>query len=117
MNQDPIGLVVGDNLYRFAPNGQDWLDPLGLDRKPNHRLRSQRPNAMRDHHTVPQEMLKDEDFVAQLEQCGLKNKKVRRQFIDQQIVRIDAKNMMIYIGEVGTSNGKLGLVIILIQII
>lgn len=72
---------------------------------------------MRDHHTVPQEMLKDEDFVAQLEQCGLKNKKVRRQFIDQQIVRIDAKNMMIYIGEVETSNGKLSLVIILIQII
>ena len=64
MNQDPIGLAVGDNLYRFALNGQDWLDPLGLDSKPNHRLRSQRPNTMRDHHTVPQEMLKDEDFVA-----------------------------------------------------
>ena len=91
INQDPIGLAGGENLYWFAPNGQDWLDPLGLDRKPNHRLRSQRPNAMRDHHTVPQEMLKDEDFVAQLEQCGLKSKKARRQFIDQQIVRIDAK--------------------------
>ena len=64
MNQDPIGLAVGDNLYRFALNGQDWLDPLGLDSKPNHRLRSKRPNTMRDHHTVPQEMLKDEDFVA-----------------------------------------------------
>ena len=23
VNQDPIGLAVGDNLYRFAPNGQD----------------------------------------------------------------------------------------------
>ena len=46
VNQDPIGLAGGENLYWFAPNGQDWLDSLGLDRKPNHRLRSQRPNAM-----------------------------------------------------------------------
>ena len=30
---------------------------------------------MRDYHTAPQEMLKDEDFVAQLEQCGLKIKR------------------------------------------
>ena len=22
----------GENLYWFAPNGQDWLDPLGLDK-------------------------------------------------------------------------------------
>ena len=57
INQNPIGLAGGENLYWFAPNGQDWLDPLGLDRKPNHRLRSQMPNAMRDHYTVPQEML------------------------------------------------------------
>ena len=53
VKQDLIGLAVGVNLYGFAPNGQDWLDSLGLDRKPNHRLRSQRSNAMRDHHTVP----------------------------------------------------------------
>lgn len=53
VNPDPIGLAVGVNLYGFAPNGQDWIDSLGLDRKPNHRLRSQRFNAMRDHHTVP----------------------------------------------------------------
>ena len=30
MNQDPIGLLGGDNLYQFAPNGQTWVDPLGL---------------------------------------------------------------------------------------
>jgi len=57
-------LFGGENLYQFTPNIQGWIDPWGLDRKPNHRLRSQRPNAMRDHRTVPQEMLKDEDFVA-----------------------------------------------------
>ncbi|UOO78254.1 RHS domain-containing protein [Neisseria sp. Dent CA1/247] len=29
-NQDPIGLVGGENLYFFAPNGQVWVDVLGL---------------------------------------------------------------------------------------
>ena len=32
MNQDPIGLIGGVNQYAFAPNGQDWLDPLGLNK-------------------------------------------------------------------------------------
>ena len=30
VNQDPIRLAGGDNLYQFAPNSQNWLDPLGL---------------------------------------------------------------------------------------
>ena len=30
MNQDPIGLVGGDNLYAFAPNAQVWVDFLGF---------------------------------------------------------------------------------------
>ena len=30
MNQDPIGLMGGDNLYAFAPNANVWVDPLGL---------------------------------------------------------------------------------------
>ena len=30
VNQDPIGLLGGENLYRFAPNVQEWVDPLGL---------------------------------------------------------------------------------------
>lgn len=28
--QDPIGLEGGENLYAFAPNVQEWVDPLGL---------------------------------------------------------------------------------------
>ena len=31
VNQDPIGLDGGGNLYWFAPNSQGWIDPLGLD--------------------------------------------------------------------------------------
>ena len=35
MNQDPIGLDGGDNLYWFAPSVQAWVDPLGLATRPN----------------------------------------------------------------------------------
>ena len=30
VNQDPIGLLGGENFYQFAPNMQRWVDPLGL---------------------------------------------------------------------------------------
>ena len=30
MNQDPIGLLGGSNLYRFAPNAQGWTAPSGF---------------------------------------------------------------------------------------
>ena len=32
VNQDPIGLSGGDNLYQFAPNTNKWLDVLGLNK-------------------------------------------------------------------------------------
>ena len=30
VNQDPIRLLGGENLYAFAPNGLMWVDPAGL---------------------------------------------------------------------------------------
>ena len=30
VNQDPIGLWGGSNLYRFAPNAPGWTDPSGF---------------------------------------------------------------------------------------
>ena len=30
MNQDPIGLWGGENLYWFGPNAQVWVDFLDL---------------------------------------------------------------------------------------
>ena len=30
VNQDPIGLWGGENLYSFVPNANVWVDPLGL---------------------------------------------------------------------------------------
>ena len=32
VNQDPIGLLGGENLYAFAPNTSKWLDVLGLNK-------------------------------------------------------------------------------------
>lgn len=32
-NQDPVGLLGGTNLYQFAPNPINWVDPLGLTAK------------------------------------------------------------------------------------
>lgn len=32
VNQDPIGLFGGENLYQFAPNAQIWIDVWGLTR-------------------------------------------------------------------------------------
>jgi len=37
VNQDPIGLWGDDNFYTFAPNTQDWIDPLGLKKKSSSR--------------------------------------------------------------------------------
>ena len=33
-NQDPIGLLGGENLYAFATNAQEWVDPPGLSNAP-----------------------------------------------------------------------------------
>jgi RHS family protein len=35
INQDPIGLWSGENLYQFAPNAQGWVDWLGLHSDPD----------------------------------------------------------------------------------
>ena len=32
VNQDPIRLSGGDNLYQFAPDTNKWLDVLGLNK-------------------------------------------------------------------------------------
>lgn len=32
VNQDPIGLEEGFNVYQFALNAQDCIDPLGLSK-------------------------------------------------------------------------------------
>ncbi|WP_445367711.1 RHS repeat-associated core domain-containing protein [Methylomonas sp. BW4-1] len=33
IHQDPVGLKGGANVYRYAPNPVNWVDPLGLTGK------------------------------------------------------------------------------------
>ncbi|WP_276202676.1 RHS repeat-associated core domain-containing protein, partial [Acinetobacter baumannii] len=33
ISKDPIGLLGGDNVYAYAPNPVEWVDPLGLNSK------------------------------------------------------------------------------------
>ena len=39
MNQDPILLLGGSNLYSFVSNTNAWFDPLGLKKKRNKKPR------------------------------------------------------------------------------
>ena len=51
VNQDPIGLWGGANLYQFAPSANTWIDPLGLswiDIPKNHGV-TQKPHIINAH--------------------------------------------------------------------
>ena len=51
MNQDPIGLLGGENLYGFAPNANVWVDPLGLKvRVGNHGHLRKIKDGLQSHH-------------------------------------------------------------------
>ena len=34
ISRDPIGLLGGDNVFAYAPNPVEWIDPLGLNKTP-----------------------------------------------------------------------------------
>ena len=34
VSRDPIGLLGGDNVFSYAPNPVEWIDPLGLNKTP-----------------------------------------------------------------------------------
>ncbi|NIE75307.1 type IV secretion protein Rhs [Pantoea sp. Ap-967] len=93
---DPIGLAGGHQLYGYAPNPVNWVDPLGwltltgytksgTKRTTPEWRRRDGPAALRDHHMIPQEMWRDRDFRNQMKTAGIKNPK---RYIDKQISRI-----------------------------
>ena len=81
VNQDPIGLFGGDNLYQFAPNTQEWIDPLG---ESGYRLRKSmesqgmfRPaSSWQTHHLIPQAVWKENK--AFFNSIGMKGKGLGR---------------------------------------
>ncbi|HIH2750052.1 TPA: RHS repeat-associated core domain-containing protein, partial [Burkholderia lata] len=54
INQDPIGLLGGDNLYQYAPNPVRWLDPWGLAVGDYGQMPSYRGWQL--HHNIPQNL-------------------------------------------------------------
>jgi len=81
VNQDPIGLWGGENLYSFAPNTQEWIDPLG---ESGYRLRKSmesqgmfRPaSSWQTHHLIPQAVWKENK--AFFNSIGMKGKGLGR---------------------------------------
>ncbi|EEJ7236655.1 DUF2380 domain-containing protein, partial [Salmonella enterica subsp. salamae] len=82
LSSDPIGLAGGINLYRYAPNALGWIDPLGLmvvtgttpggmPRVSTEWRGQYGPAVMREHHLIPQAMMNDPAFVAQMKNAGI----------------------------------------------
>jgi len=82
---DPIGLAGGLNLYQYAPNPLMWIDPWGwantvtgttaggMSRTTQEWRGRYGPAAIREHHLIPQEMLKIGMFSKQMEISGIAN--------------------------------------------
>ena len=78
ISQDPIRLMgESPTLQGYVENTNNWVDPLGLmplrggttkggiPRNSTDRLKRYGPASMREHHLIPQEMLKDKGFMQQ----------------------------------------------------
>lgn len=77
VGRDPIGLLGGMNPYQYGPNGQQWIDPLGLAKAKIdpatgvHRMPPWMPGmrGWERQHLVPFAVWRD--FMPQLTQLGL----------------------------------------------
>ena len=84
ISEDPMGLAASPNLFGYAPNPVEWVDPWGLIKctgstkggikrtTPQWRSRYG-PAALREHHLIPQAMLRNPAFMAQMKVAGFKN--------------------------------------------
>ncbi|WP_438282159.1 RHS repeat-associated core domain-containing protein [Pseudomonas alabamensis] len=90
---DPIGLSGGHQLYGYAPNPESWIDPLGwrtLTGKTKNGMNRVSPEwrslhgpaSMREHHMIPQEMLRMPAVKNQMKAAGIADPK---RYIDKQI--------------------------------
>ena len=57
LNQDPVNLEGGANLYTYVSDSNSNLDPYG-------------ESGMPWHHLIPQEMFKDPNFMKQLNEIN-----------------------------------------------
>ncbi|WP_217468855.1 RHS repeat-associated core domain-containing protein, partial [Burkholderia paludis] len=74
ISKDPIGLAGGINVYQYAPNPVEWIDPLDLE---NYRdvFWNAVGGAERDkyqvHHIIPQNIFNDPKYSKMLACAGL----------------------------------------------
>jgi RHS repeat-associated protein len=96
ISPDPINIQGGLNLYQYAPNAANWIDPWGwvavtgatdsgMPRVSPEWRKQYGPAVMRDHHLIPQAMLKDGAFINQMKNIGIANP---QDYIHRQIARI-----------------------------
>ncbi|QKM49784.1 Putative deoxyribonuclease RhsC [Burkholderia glumae] len=97
VNKDPIGLTGGINIYQYAPNPISWIDPLGLQRTLTGTTKGGMsrcssgwrdrygPASMREHHLIPQAMMNNDNFMAQMKNAGVSDPE---DYIHRQIAQI-----------------------------
>ena len=76
VNQDPIGVWGGENLYSFSPNANVWGDPLGLSVQSESAQRGI-DKATKYLKSRDFKILSDEVTIKVLDRTGKKLKKVR----------------------------------------
>ena len=73
IRQDPIGLAGGKNLYQYAPNPIEWIDPSGLDYRDV--FWNAAGNLERDkyqvHHIIPRNIFNDARYAGMLKCAGM----------------------------------------------
>ncbi|WP_375140079.1 RHS repeat domain-containing protein [Pseudomonas sp. IPO3778] len=58
--QDPIGLMGGENLYRYAPNAPGWIDPIGwCSAKLGKNMGAAKGDGTGNHHLISEEVMKN----------------------------------------------------------
>lgn len=63
INQDPIGIAGGVNLYQYAPNAISWIDPWGwCSTKLGKNMGARPGDEMANHHIIPEEVMRDKEF-------------------------------------------------------
>ncbi len=76
VSQDPIGLLGGDNLYQYASNPIQWIDPLGLSSAVlDKALGGRVGDCKAAHHLIPEEMWKKhKSFLDSIGMEGMRDK-------------------------------------------
>ena len=74
MNQDPIELNGGENLYQFTSNITEWIDPLGLN--PFNRITGQTVQRATDLSTLRPEMQGLKDALTALQKERKKGRRI-----------------------------------------